>query len=183
MKKLFVITLLILSTLSSLTLAHMLPTSVTQHEVLNHKAHYTKYLEGLSTKLNLTPSWLRDTVARGMGFEQWECDAIPASYPFLCDKEYKNELPLLGSTDVITVINELLQKFHARYRHLSNHRQMEAALHSIIHEYMCQKLNLPASTTAKELSKLVSKGNINIRTLCRAQLAAFFVKFLLTSDK
>lgn len=170
-----------LSALSSLSYAHLLPTSVTQQNVLSHKAHYTKYLEGLSTKLNLTPSWLRNCVARGMGCEQWECDAIPASYPFLCDKEYKNELPLLSSTEVIEAINELLQRFTQRYAHLTNHRQMEAAIHTIIHEYICKKLSLPASTTAKELSKLVSKGKVNIRILCRAQLAAFYIKYLLES--
>lgn len=157
-----------------------LPLHVTQQQLAGQKENYTSYLKKLSQKLSNTPSFIRDAYAKNvMNLTQAECDAIPVSYPFLCEKKYASLLSQFTNEKILDIINQLLDAYHIKTALVSSLRKKEEILHQLLHEYNCFLLNLPIATTTKQLASLVEKKKIDITKLCEAQLAEFFIKFLL----
>lgn len=158
-----------------------LPCSVSKQHLVADKKAYTKYLDALCWKISYTPSWLRDGVIKGMGLSQEECDAIPASYPFLCDEWYMRVMVQFTTDELVAMINELLQMYHDSFVS-GNFRAKEKHLHGIVHKFNCLILELPDSTTTKKLAQLVEAKKIDLGLLCKAQLAGFYLKFLLENE-
>lgn len=137
---------------------------------------FRKSLESLSWQLSSPWSVIKVT-ASAMGYSQVEIDAIPVSFPFLCEGKYKQHLGKLDSPEMVALINQIFDTFVQRNgSHLSKRKQNEL-IHAIIHEVVLEGLGLAATTTTKQLADLVARKQVSINRLCEMQVAAFFVKF------
>ena len=149
-------------------------------DFVGNRAPFIAYLKSLGRQLSF-PWPIINTGARAKGFTQQEIDAIPVGIPFLYEEKYKLIISEYDNASFQEDVDCLIELFTKEVSGIASQRKKEEILHRIIHGYVLRALKLPSNMSTKELARLVESKKINVHLLCKVQLPAFFVKYLLES--
>lgn len=153
---------------------------ITKTVIINKQRAYKEYLDSLSSQVSY-PFWV---IKKGMqwssdNYSETEIDAVPAAFPFLCEKKYVGLMHSIKSDEFVLKVNEMLTKFYKSASRASTIIEKRQMLHHIFHEHNCKKLKLSHNTTTKELSDMVQTCQVDMNLFFEEQMVQFFVKFLL----